>query len=89
MQTACCCVCRRRKLNSAQTFARRKWAGYLEDMGGVTVRSVGCKAIRVHDLSAVDSQESKPWFATKFCRGSRVVGVGEGHIPGYSRELYI
>jgi hypothetical protein len=58
-------------------------------MGGVAVRAVGCKATWEHDLSAVDGQESKPWLATKFCRGGRVVGVGEGHIPGYSRELCI
>jgi len=56
---------------------------------GVTVRAIGCKAIRVHDLSAVDGQESKPWLAAKFCHGGRVVGVSEGHIPGHSRELYI
>lgn len=89
MQTAFCCVCRRRKLDSAQGFACRKRAGYLEDVGGVTVRAVGSKAIWVHDLSAVDSQESKPWLTTKFSRGGRVIGVGERHVPRHSRKLYI
>ena len=89
MQTACCCVRCRRKLDGTQPFARWEWAGYLEDMGGVAIRAVGCKAIRVYDLSAVDSQERKPWLATKLCRGSGVVGVGEGHVPGHGLELYI
>lgn len=89
MQTACCCVFSRRKLDSAQAFACQEWAGYLEDMGGIAVRAVGCKAVRVNDLSAVDSQERKPGLATKFCNGSRVVGVSECDVAGHRLELYI